>query len=134
MIANRKLTLWFVCFNILFMALLCSCSWTPQEIAKEAAWGAIHTIDWRQTRTIAKNPALYTENNPALGSHPSTSKVDFYMIGTGILHPVVTHLLPRKHYLFGWKWNPRAVFQNVTLIGSGACVLNNFAIGIKMDL
>jgi hypothetical protein len=61
-------------------------------------------IDWGQTRTIARNPARFTEANPILGPHPGVGRVDRYfalsMLGTagvaGILMPT-----PRKWFLGG---------------------------------
>jgi hypothetical protein len=47
--------------------------WSTQDKSLEATWQILHFIDWRQTRTIAKNPDKYREMNPILGEHPSTT-------------------------------------------------------------
>ena len=44
--------------------------WTESDIKYEAAYLALHTVDWGQTRNIAKNPSRYSEVNPVLGKHP----------------------------------------------------------------
>ena len=98
--------------------------WSTQDKALEGTYQVLHFVDWRQTRYIAKNPDDYYERNPILGEHPSTTTVDIYFISTAILHPIITHYLPKE-------WRP--YWQGVTISISGACVINNFAVGIRMD-
>jgi len=98
--------------------------WTTQDKSLEATWQVLHFIDWRQTRTIAKHPDDYYEMNPILGKHPSTTEVDIYMISGAILHPIITHYLPKKY---------RPWWQGITIIMSTTCVVNNFIVGIGMD-
>lgn len=118
---------------IIAAIFICSCSWSKAEIAKEVVYTGIKAIDWRQTRTIAKHPDEWYEVNPALGEHPSVERVDNYFLITGIAHPIITHILPRKHTLFGWEWSPRAVWQNVTIGISAGCVAHNYSVGIRID-
>lgn len=82
------------------------------------------TIDWAQTRYIARHPQKYSELNPILGKHPSTGKVDRYfaasLLGTvGIAFALPTNY--RKYWLGG-----------VTFVEVGF-VLHNKGIGIKAD-
>ncbi len=98
--------------------------WSTQDKTLEGTYQVLHVLDWGQTRDIAKNPDKYYEMNPILGKHPSTTEVDIYFITTAILHPIVTHLLPNT-------WRPW--WQGITISVSGVCVVNNFAVGIKMD-
>lgn len=98
--------------------------WSTQDKTLEATWQALHFIDWRQTRYIAKNPDDYREMNPILGNHPSTTEVDIYMLTGAVLHPIVTHFLPEKY---------RPWWLGISIGMSGACVINNFAVGIRMD-
>jgi hypothetical protein len=82
-------------------------------------------IDWGQTRSIARNPARFTEGNPILGPHPSVARVDRYfalaMLGTagvaGILTPT-----PRKWFLGGVT----AVEVVVIISNRGAGIRANF--------
>jgi hypothetical protein len=105
--------------------------WTKAEIAKEAAWEALHLIDYRQTVQTARNPDQYFEYNPLLGEHPSEGRVNVYFIGWAILHPIITDILPREKTLLGVQAMPRAFWQNISLVVSGACVINNFSIGLN---
>ena len=120
--------------------------WSTQDIVFETAYQILHFIDWRQTRYIAKSPSssrkivdfvdwekkkyvfkypkAYSEKNPILGRHPSVFTVDKYFLITAVLHPVVTHYLPKKY---------RVWWQGITIAISGGFVGYNYSIGIKMD-
>jgi hypothetical protein len=98
--------------------------WTTQDYTLEASFMVFHFIDWRQTRYIAKNPGDYNELNPILGSHPETWEVDAWFVGTALIHPIVTHLLPKKY---------RTIWQGITIGASAATVGWNFQMGIRMD-
>jgi hypothetical protein len=104
--------------------LIAADEWSTRDKSLEATWQVLHFIDWRQTRTIAKNPDDCREMNPILGEHPSTTEVDIYMITGAILHPIVTHFLPEKY---------RPWWLGISIGMSGACVVNNFIVGIRMD-
>lgn len=99
--------------------------WSTQDYTLEVIYEISHVLDWGQTRTIAKNPDKYYERNPILGKHPSTTKVDIYFIATALLHPIATHYLPEEY---------RPWWQGITITASGGCVINNFVVGIKIDL
>jgi hypothetical protein len=71
--------------------------WSKQDKTLQATYLTLKFIDWRQTRTIAKNPDDYYEMNPILGKHPSTTEVDIFFASTAILHSIVTHYLPSKY-------------------------------------
>jgi hypothetical protein len=79
----------------------------------------------------ARNPDQYFEYNPLLGEHPSEGRVNVYFIGWAILHPIITDILPREKTLLGVQAMPRAFWQNISLVVSGACVINNFSIGLN---
>ena len=117
----QKITLIITCL------LLVSCAGyrpeplTKWQIAGEAAWLTLHTIDWGQTLTIADNPDKHSERNPILGEHPSRGSVNLYMGAWWIAHPIITYLLPsdwRKYWIGG------------SLIGTGYCVFHNNSVGI----
>ena len=123
-------------FAILLLAGIAKADWTGAEIGKEIAWELIHILDWGTTLDIADNSDEYREVGLArvfIGEHPSRSDVNIYMGIGAVLHPVVTHLLPQKAHLFGAEWDPRAWWQNVAIIGSGACVVNNFGVGLRVN-
>ena len=135
-----KLTRWTAIIHTLFFALLllagiARADWTGAETGKEIAWEALHLLDWGTTLDIADNPDMYYEGGPAalfIGRHPSRTAVNLYMGIGAVVHPIITHLLPRKFNLFGWETKPKTWFQNISLIGSGACVANNFGVGLRL--
>ena len=121
--------------------------WSKRDLALEATYQVLNFIDWRQTRTIAKSPRYfrraprvvdwkqkkyiiikrpdsYREINPLLGRHPSTAKVNALFIVNTVLHPMITHYLPKKY---------RVWWQGLSITVNGAFVAHNFSIGIKMD-
>jgi hypothetical protein len=102
------------------------------EIALEAAWLTLHTVDYGQTLSIAKNPGRYYEKNLILGRHPSEDEVHGYMIGTALLHPVITYLLPRKVDVLGVSVPVRFMWQSVSIGVSGTCVVSNANIGLRI--
>lgn len=106
--------------------------WTTQDKILEATWLAIQIVDYGTTLDVANHPNRYTEINPILGNHPSRDKVHIYMIGTAILHPIITHYLPRKIKVFGYNFPARTIFQSVTIGMSGACVVQNLSIGLQL--
>jgi hypothetical protein len=98
--------------------------WKKSEIRWEAAWQFSHGLDWLQTRYIAANPDEYREINPILGKHPSKQKVNIYFAAGAIIHPVISHYLPRKY---------RDVWQKFTFTASALNVGRNYAIGIRFE-
>lgn len=72
-----------------------SMEWSDTDKLLAASALVVHTIDWGQSRTVAKNPEQYYERNPLLGDHPSLSRVNNYFIATAILIPVVAHFVPQ---------------------------------------
>jgi len=124
-----KLKLWFTVF--LLAAMVCCWSpaqaadpWSTQDVILESVWEGLHLLDWLQTRQIATHPEDgYYEKNPILGEHPSKGSVDLYMLSAAILHPIVTHLLPKEY---------RPYFQGISIAISGSCVASNFSIGLGL--
>ncbi len=105
-------------------------SWTAGEIAREAAWEALNAIDHRQTLQTARNPDRFRELNPILGEHPDERAVDLYFTIWMLLHPMITHALPREKTLLGTRTRPRALWQHLSLAVSGYCVVNNLRLGL----
>jgi hypothetical protein len=69
---------------------------TPEDKSHLALYATLHLLDWKQTRSIAKNPGAYYETNTLLGEHPSVGKVDTYFLSTLAGQIAVTYLLPPK--------------------------------------
>jgi len=110
---------------ILLIPLLTGCShldpWTKTDKILEGSYLTLHCVDWLQTRSA--DWTEFEEKNPILGEAPSKGKVDLYFLGTGILHPVVTHILPQEYR----KW-----WQIITIGIEAGTVANNFRIGMRI--
>ena len=96
--------------------------WTSTDTKREAVYLTLHTLDWAQTRNIARNPDKWYEQNAVLGKHPSVSQVDRYFITTGVLQFAIAYYLPAEY---------RKAFQYVTIGIEGGAVAHNFSIGIS---
>lgn len=111
--------------TVLLVHVLCAgveaSDWTEADTAREVAYLALHVMDWGQTLDIADHPERFYERNPVLGRHPSRGDVNRYFIITGLLHPVVSYMLPR-----GW----RDGWQYVTIGVEVGCVGANARLGV----
>jgi hypothetical protein len=98
--------------------------WSDGDVKREAAYLALHIIDYGQTRTIALNPDRLHEQNSILGLHPTVGQVNRYFLLTGIAHVVVMDLLPSE-----WRRD----IQNITIGIEAGAVGHNFSIGISVS-
>src|SRR6266702_7659586 len=96
--------------------------WSKADVGRELAFGTLLAIDWAQTREIAAHPELYYEHNPILGEHPSSGRVDAYMLAAGALHFGIANWLPGD-WRAAWQWGG-------IVIEAGA-VGHNYMIGIR---
>lgn len=99
----------------------CYANWNKSDTIREVVWQGIHVIDWGQTLEVARHPEKYHELNPILGRHPSVGRVNVYMGLSAVGHIVISYILPEK---------ARSYWQYVSIGVSGACVVNNFNIGL----
>ncbi|MBW2610685.1 MAG: hypothetical protein JRC68_10140 [Deltaproteobacteria bacterium] len=95
--------------------------WTKTDKILEGTYLTLHCVDWLQTRSADWDE--FYETNPILGRAPSKGKVDLYFLGTGILHPIITHVLPQKY---------RKYWQAVTIGMEAYTVGNNYHIGMRI--
>lgn len=133
---GRDLKKWATTFTAICI-LLCAgtahAQWfNKEETVAEITWQTLHILDWGTTLDIANHEGYY-EVNPILGKHPTRTQINTYMFASAVLHPIVTYALPREAYLFGKQFHPRRLFQYITIGMSGACVVNNFSIGLRLD-
>lgn len=114
--------------NKVLVALLLFFSLQSVAPAKEpsteqlVAAGTILTIDWLQTRYIARHPDQFHELNPLIGRHPSIGRVNVHFLSILLLG--------------GWLIQNNICNNScVTLyVGFGALnVARNFSIGIRME-
>jgi hypothetical protein len=95
--------------------------WSDADIYRHAVFTGLKLIDFSQTLKIAREPEKYHELNPLLGSHPSERDVVVFFIGSYIAQTALVHVLPSQY---------RPWAQYVFIGVSGACVVNNFSIGL----
>jgi len=113
-----------------FLAILLICyanngqayEWSIQDRALLAGAAIVHVIDWGQTRTIAKNPDVWVEHNPLLGTHPSVNRVNNYFLATALVVPLLAH------YISEW----RSQILGAWLLVEVSAVASNYHIGIRM--
>ena len=112
-------------FIFLFLLSFNACAfdeWSEADKTREAVYLAVDTIDWLQTRNIARNPDKFYETNSYLGQHPSVGKVNEYFAVTMLLHVGIVTSLPSKY---------RSVFQFTTIAYEINYVAGNYQIGIS---
>jgi hypothetical protein len=99
---------------------------TPDQLALEVVYLALHIEDWQATRYIADNPDRYWEAaNPFLTRHPSKRRVDAWFIGAGIIQ-VAGFLGLRSAYRYPWL---------ALSIGVESCMVRkNVGVGIKVKI
>ena len=107
--------------------------WSDDDKVRESIFIGITSIDWLQTRNIARhnctNPATGLhdcyESGPAamfIGNNPSVGKVNNYFIGAMLTHAGIVTVLPSKY---------RAVFQFTSIAYEASFVAGNYKIGIS---
>jgi hypothetical protein len=107
----------------MFLSGCANGGWTTADTYRQAGMLSLTMIDWAQTRKIAQNPDKYYENNPVLGKHPSTERVDMYFPICMAAHTAVAMALPTKYR----KW-----WQYVFIGVEAGMVANNLSIGLGM--
>jgi hypothetical protein len=96
--------------------------WSDADVKREAVYLAVDTVDWLQTRNIARNPDQFYETNSYLGKHPSVGKVNGYFATMMLVHVGIVTVLPSKH---------RSTFQFTSIFYELRCVNGNYQLGIS---
>lgn len=111
---------------LLFMPTVHAEGWERTDSYRETVYMTLHTIDWLQTRSVAKNgwPNGRYETNSLLGKYPSVRKLDTHYAITSIGHIWIAHLLPPK-------W--RVAWQYIAIGDSGLAVVNNYTLGVRIE-
>ena len=115
---------YIITFLLILLLSIPGLAWEKKDTYKEAAYLTVHTMDWLQTRYIAKSDDFY-ELNPILGKYPSIGKVNTYFLITGIGHALVSYILPQKI---------RNFWQAITFILESGTVLRNIYMGVRFNL
>lgn len=98
--------------------------WMVGDTKREIAWQVINVVDAGQTLDISKRCGEKYELNPILGRCPDSKVIAQYFATAAMLHFGVSLALPRRY---------RAKWQIGTIVVSGAIVLNNYSIGLKIN-
>ena len=107
--------------------------WSDADVKREAVMIGVTTIDWLQTRNIARhnctNPSTGEhdcyENGPAasfIGSNPSVGQVNNYFAASMLAHIGFVTVLPSKY---------RAAFQFTSIVYEASYVAGNYKLGIS---
>jgi hypothetical protein len=100
-----KKILVFILISFSTLTLADNRTWTTEEKAWLGTAAAFTVADWATTRDLSRryNEGYY-ENNPILGKHPSTGRVDLYFVSAGLLGYAIADNLDqnRKLFLQGW--------------------------------
>ena len=98
-------------------------TWTGEEKAWLGTAAAFTVADWATTRNLTRryNEGYY-ENNPILGKHPSTGRVDLYFVTAGLLGYAIADNLDQNRKLFLQGWTAVEIFY----------VNRNLNLGLKM--
>lgn len=98
--------------------------WDRVDVGMEVGWQALHLVDWGQTRDIAARHQYYEKESAwAVGRHPSTNSVNQYMLASAVVHLTVSAALPSS-------W--RKVWNVITILDTGKCVVGNYQIGLQV--
>ena len=97
--------------------------WSEADKTREAVYLAVDTVDWLQTRNIARNPDKFYETNSYLGQHPSVGKVNGYFATMMLVHVCIVTVLPSKY---------RATFQFTSIAYEASYVAGNYRLGISV--
>jgi hypothetical protein len=99
--------------------------WTKSDVELQVLSNLMILTDWGQTRYIAQNPGLFSEDDRLLfGKHPSVLRVNKTFGTIFVMNPIVTNFLPEKYRPY-WQWG--------TIGLEAYCTQHNFSIGVKVQ-
>jgi len=86
-------------------------TWTSEEKAWLGTAAAFTVTDWATTRDLSRryNEGYY-ENNPILGKHPSTGRVDLYFVTAGLIGYTIADNLDQHRTTFLQMWTGVSIF------------------------
>jgi hypothetical protein len=113
-------------------------NWSKTDTAWQTVFISLSVVDWAQTRWMAKqnwewDGEYHHETNIVLGDYPSSKDVDIYMPTAMLAHTLVAMALEPEAEIFGYKINPRRIWQGVWIGVEGGATLNNFILGARME-
>ena len=103
--------------------------WTNKDTAYQATFLAVTTVDWLQTRWMAKqnwhwDGEYHSESNPILGDYPDSKKVDTLIPLGMVAHTLIAMALPPDY---------RRIWQVLWIGVEGYCVTTNYSAGVHLE-
>jgi len=98
-------------------------SWSTEEKAILLAASVMHTIDWRQTQYIVKNPDRFRELNPLLPDHPTMSQVNRHFLIGGLVIYLLADQFPTMRSTILMTYISLQVVNTV----------RNYHVGLRLD-
>lgn len=124
--------------TLLGVLLLTGCAALPPDSKlPEAAYQALHAVDFAQTVQIARSPDCYHESDPLtkrlIGEYPTEGQVRAAWALTSALHLAITGWLDREVDATDSKaWRiARGAWHVVTIADAGREVVHNHSLGLK---
>jgi hypothetical protein len=117
-VIKKVLVAALVCFSTMTWAD--NRAWTGEEKAWLGTAAAFTVADWATTRNLSRryNEGYY-ENNPILGKHPSTGRVDLYFISAGLIGYTIADNLDQNRKMFLQAWTAVGIFYTNRNLGIG---------------
>lgn len=123
---KRALSAWFLALVLPWPPVYAE-NWTTADTWRESAFQVVNLIDWGQTLDISADcqaGGTKYEMNPALPTCPSRGEVNRHFAVAAGLHLLASAWIPARY---------RSPWQYITLGTSGAIVLHNHHIGLKVS-
>jgi hypothetical protein len=102
------------------LALADNRTWSGEEKAWLGTAAAFTITDWATTRDLSRRYREgYYENNPILGKHPSTGRVDLYFVTAGLVGYAIADNLDQNRKPFLQMWTAVGIFYTNRNLGIG---------------
>ncbi len=119
---TKQIAVFFLAFILISSAS--ADEWTREDTYRETAVIALHTVDWLQTRSAAKDGWRDRyELNALLGKNPTIGELNNHFVLTSLGHIWIAHQLPAE-------W--RKAWQYIVIGDAGSAVVTNYRLGVRV--